>query len=102
MSVYTNIRRLEQGKQVQYLNPNDPKLFFGKTAWRQDACGPVECILVFLDGVRTFIEKSRYIESRRTKVIEGKTVSSGRPVRRKPPTNSRLLRTSWAHWKGLL
>lgn len=93
---YTNLKfpqRDRKGRVAVERTLNDK---LGTTAWRYDENGTVECILVLLDGVKTFVALDEYRSMGASKSINGKSVAISKSPSgtRRKPRNSRLLRYS--------
>lgn len=93
---YTNLKfpQCDRKGRVAIERTLNDKL--GTTAWRHDENGTVECILVLLDGVKTFVTLDQYCNMGASKSINGKPVAiSKSPLRtRRKYRYSRLLRYS--------
>lgn len=76
---------------------NDP---LATVAWRQDANGPTECILVLLDGEKTFVPTAQYRQRGPRRRIDGRSVAVSLRTPIRPPGKRKEFRLTDFHSCG--
>lgn len=85
---YTNVKFPQSDRKGRVAIERTVNDELGTTAWRHDENGTVECVLVLLDGVRTFVTLDEYCGMGSAKRINGKSVL----ISTRPPKPRRKLR----------